>query len=423
MPGTNGALAAALHVRHPDPAIRTRGVNALVVLYGVAVVGAVATLPLVLVPGGVLAGLTCMAVTLTAVGSALLVRSGRLSAGLGLFFGVVMLGNVVAVTLTDDARLTAVYCVIPVAIAGVTLTTRWALVVTGSAALIGVVGTWLYPPGQGGNPPIMRDEIVTTSLILMAAVLVTTSLGSWGQKREGRRADLEAQRATELAASLRSANAELERRVEERTEELQRALSQQERLVGELAELTMRDPLTGLHNRRHAEHELPRMTATAKRYDQPLAMALLDLDHFKQVNDRHSYAVGDEVLLRFTEILRDNARASDVVVRYGGEEFLLVMPQTTLAQAQVLCERLRAAVEAYPWRDVHRDLRLTVSIGVADNDQRDLRGVTAAMDAALHDAKRDGRNRVVAAPAALPRLPAQGGAAQDGAAVEQPAEG
>jgi len=181
--------------------------------------------------------------------------------------------------------------------------------------------------------------------------------------------------------------------------------------------------LTGLHNRRHAEHELPRMTATAKRYDQPLAMALLDLDHFKQVNDRHSYAVGDEVLLRFTEILRDNARASDVVVRYGGEEFLLVMPQTTLAQAQVLCERLRAAVEAYPWRDVHRDLRLTVSIGVADNDQRDLRGVTAAMDAALHDAKRDGRNRVVAAPAALPRLPAQGGAAQDGAALEQPAEG
>ncbi|MFC6238635.1 GGDEF domain-containing protein [Longivirga aurantiaca] len=420
-------LPGWLRVDVADSQERTRAVNALVVLYGVAVVGAVATLPLVLVAGGVVAGLTCVAVTLTAVISALLVRSGRLSAGLGLFFAVVMVGNIVAVMLTDDARLTAVYCVIPVAIAGVTLTMRWALVVTGTAALIGVVGTWMFPPGQGGSPPITRDEIITTSLILMAAVLVTTSLGSWGQKREGLRADLEAHRATELAQSLRSANAELERRVEERTEELQRALSQQERLVGELAELTMRDPLTGLHNRRHAEHELPRMTATAQRYDQPLAMALLDLDHFKQVNDRHSYAVGDEVLMRFTAILRENARASDVVVRYGGEEFLLVMPQTTLPQALVLCERLRAAVEAYAWRDVHPDLRLTVSIGVADSDQRDLRGVTAAMDAALHDAKRDGRNRVVAAPAALPRRPVQGSAAPglvelDATAAEQPAE-
>ncbi len=415
------ALPSWLRVEHGDSRERTRAVNALVVLYGVAVVGAVATVPLVLVPGGVLAGLTCIAVTLTAVFSALLVRAGHLSAGLALFFGVVMVGNVVAVTVTDDARLTAIYCVIPVAIAGVTLTTRWALVVTASAALIGIVGTWLFPPGHGDHPPIMRDEIITTSLILMAAVLVTSSLGSWGQKREAARADLEAQRATQLAESLRRTNAELERRVDERTDDLQLALSQQERLVGELAELSMRDPLTGLHNRRHAEHELPRMTATADRYRQPLSMALVDLDHFKQVNDRYSYAVGDEVLLRFTAILRENARGSDVVVRYGGEEFLLVMPQTTLEQALVLCERLRSAVESYAWSEVQPTLRLTTSIGVADNRERDLRGVTAAMDAALHSAKRDGRNQVVAAPASgsVPAQTDNGSALDSGVAAER----
>ena len=105
------------------------------------------------------------------------------------------------------------------------------------------------------------------------------------------------------------------------------------------------------------------------------------------------------------------------------EMLFIVQHHVSELWMKLIIHELRAALEAYPWRDVHRDLRLTVSIGVADNDQRDLRGVTAAMDAALHDAKRDGRNRVVAAPAALPRLPAQGGAAQDGAAVEQPAEG
>jgi diguanylate cyclase (GGDEF)-like protein len=318
------------------------------------------------------------------------------SAGLVVFFGGFLAAFAAVPIIGQDARLSAVYCSLPVVVAGVTLHRRGVAVVTSLSLLIAVLGTLRFPPV---DPPPAAFEIITAAVLLILIDLVVALLGMWGQRQETRRADASARVALELAESLRVANAELEERVQQRTDDLQRALSQQERLVGELAELSMRDPLTGLHNRRHAEHELPRMTATADRYRQPLSMALVDLDHFKLVNDRYSYAVGDEVLLRFTAILRENARGSDVVVRYGGEEFLLVMPQTTLEQALVLCERLRSAVESYAWSEVQPTLRLTTSIGVADNHQRDLRGVTAAMDAALHSAKRDGRNRVVAAPA------------------------
>jgi diguanylate cyclase (GGDEF)-like protein len=389
-------VPALLQVHHPDAGTRMRGVNALVITYGMIAAGVVGAVPLSQIPNGRQIAMIVGAATLLFVVAAILLRTGRVSAGLVVFFGGFLAAFAAVPIIGQDARLSAVYCSLPVVVAGVTLHRRGVAVVTSLSLLIAVLGTLRFPPV---DPPPAAFEIITAAVLLILIDLVVALLGMWGQRQETRRADASARVALELAESLRVANAELEDRVQQRTDDLQRALSQQERLVGELAELSMRDPLTGLHNRRHAEHELPRMTATADRYRQPLSMALVDLDHFKLVNDRFSYAVGDEVLLRFTAILRENARGSDVVVRYGGEEFLLVMPQTTLEQALVLCERLRSAVESYAWSEVQPTLRLTTSIGVADNHQRDLRGVTAAMDAALHSAKRDGRNRVVAAPA------------------------
>jgi diguanylate cyclase (GGDEF)-like protein len=403
--GESRVLASALRVRHEDRLVRVRAVNALVLTYGMVVMGLLAAIPLALVPNGPIVASIVLLATAVFIVAAVLLRRGHVRAGLVVFFGAFLAAFAAVPLISKDARLSAVYCASAVMVAGVTLRRRGIAAVTVTALVIAVVGTAVFPPV---DPPPAAFEIITAAVVLILISLVVSVLGLWGQRQETRRADAAAREATDLAGRLQVANAELERRVEERTDELQRALSQQERLVGELAELTMRDPLTGLHNRRHAEHELPRMTATAQRYDQPLAMALLDLDHFKQVNDRYSYSIGDEVLLRFTAVLRDNARASDVVVRYGGEEFLLVMPQTTLEQALVLCERLRVAVAEYPWHEVDPRLALTVSIGVADNDHRDLRGATAAMDAALHQAKREGRNRVVAAPQAVERVEAEG---------------
>lgn len=391
-----------LRVAHADSEVRIRSTNALVVLYGVTAVGIVATIPLFATPGGSIAGLTCVVVTLVALGSALLVRAGHVDIGLSVFFAALMLGNLAGPVLGQDARLTAVYLVIPVAIAGVTLPWFGTAIVTLAALSIALFGTIAFPPT---DPPVGAAELITAGVVVMLAVLVTSLLGGWGQRREAKRADESARRASGLAASLRESNAELEERVHQRTEELQFALARQETLVAELAELSVRDSLTGLHNRRHADDELPRLVSAGERYGHPLALAMADLDHFKLVNDRFSYTVGDEVLRRFARILAQTARASDLVARYGGEEFLLVMPQTTLEQASLVCERLRLTVAEHPWHEVAPGLRVTVSLGVADTVQSaGLVTLVSAADLGLHQAKRGGRNQVVAVPNASAAL-------------------
>ena len=381
------AVRALLHVDHADPAVRLRARNALVIVEPIIAIGVVSVFVLAFIPRGLFVAATAGIATLVFVGAAFLLRSGRVTAGLWVFF-VAFLGAFAAVPLFGhDARLSAVYCAMPVAVAGITLNRRGVAAVTVVAVLIAVVGTTVYPPT---DPPPKPFEVVIAALFLMAIGLTTSLLGLEGQRLETRRAD-------ELARSLQSANAELEQRVADRTQQLQFALDRQEALVAELAELTLRDPLTGLHNRRHADHELPRLLAAADRYEQPLAMAMADLDHFKLVNDDYSYTVGDEVLRRISAILEREARAADVVTRYGGEEVLVAMPQTALEQALVLCERVRTEVESHPWHEVATGLRVTVSIGVTDSSRSGgLVGLSADADSALHRAKREGRNRVVA---------------------------
>jgi len=381
------ALRALLHVDHPDPSVRLRARNALVIVEPIIAIGVVSIFVLAFIPNGIVVAAVAGTATVVFVGAAFLLRSGRVTAGLWVFF-VAFLGAFAAVPLiSHDARLSAVYCAMPVAVAGITLSRRGVAAVTVAAVVIAVVGTTVYPPT---DPPPKPFEVVIAALFLMAIGLTTSLLGLEGQRAETRRAD-------ELARGLQSANAELEQRVADRTQQLQFALERQEALVAELAELTLRDPLTGLHNRRHADHELPRLLAAADRYEHPLAMAMADLDHFKNVNDDFSYNVGDEVLRRFSAILAREARAADVVTRYGGEEFLVAMPQTALEQALVLCERIRSEVQAYPWHEVAPGLNVTVSIGVSDSSRSGgLVGLSADADSALHRAKREGRNRVVA---------------------------
>jgi diguanylate cyclase (GGDEF)-like protein len=127
-----------------------------------------------------------------------------------------------------------------------------------------------------------------------------------------------------------------------------------------------------------------------------LVIALADADNFKAINDRHGHAVGDLVLVEMAQIMKESLRLHDTVFRYGGEEFLLVLTDATDAAGLEVCSRIRARIEAFNWRSLGRDLRVTVSLGVATRHAGD--SLTALMeraDSALYQAKNAGRNRVV----------------------------
>ncbi|MFQ5407964.1 MAG: GGDEF domain-containing protein, partial [Anaerolineales bacterium] len=174
---------------------------------------------------------------------------------------------------------------------------------------------------------------------------------------------------------------------------------QNARLSDRLLELARVDSLTGLINRRHsfeiAEQEFQR----ARRYKRPLAVIMLDLDHFKRVNDTHGHAVGDEVLQAVAQRCRQNLREIDTLGRYGGEEFLVVMPEVELAHARQAAERLRSCVAGAPLETEIGPVALTISLGVAvlTAAHADLPPLVKAADAALYAAKEGGRNRVVVA--------------------------
>jgi diguanylate cyclase (GGDEF)-like protein len=163
-----------------------------------------------------------------------------------------------------------------------------------------------------------------------------------------------------------------------------------------LEKLATTDSMTGLVNRRHflslAEGEWSRF----QRYQRPLSLLAIDIDHFKSVNDRYGHAVGDEAILSIANACRQGRRASDVVGRFGGEEFVMLLPETDLAQAMIVAERLRERVAAHVLH-VHKvQFRITISVGVAQAtvSMSGIDGLLRAADEALYQAKDTGRNRV-----------------------------
>jgi diguanylate cyclase (GGDEF)-like protein len=173
--------------------------------------------------------------------------------------------------------------------------------------------------------------------------------------------------------------------------------AQKTRLLAQLERQTFEDALTGLANRRFLDQRLAEEFERARRHRRPLAVAIADLDHFKRVNDTYSHAVGDDVLRAIAHILRDQVRHTDLVARFGGEEFVLVLTETDLDAARLVCEKLRAAVEAYQWSALRPGLAVTISIGVsADTDVASHERMLATADERLYEAKAAGRNRVIA---------------------------
>lgn len=237
-------------------------------------------------------------------------------------------------------------------------------IISGYAALVAMEFTWLRP-GAG----VLREEL----LRLLALAMITVWM-----------------------AFVCSHTVDMRRALARRKAELKLALER-------LEESAARDELTGLHNRRHLMSLLAHEHARAHRCGTPFSVALIDLDFFKQVNDRHGHQVGDELLKGFSAFARDQLRVLDrvgdatpdpTVGRHGGEEFLLLLPHTGLASAIACVERLRAAVAAHAFPTSAGPLCTSFSSGVAEyHEGETIASLLHRADSALYRAKHEGRNR------------------------------
>jgi two-component system cell cycle response regulator len=169
--------------------------------------------------------------------------------------------------------------------------------------------------------------------------------------------------------------------------------------VQQSMELAVTDPLTGLYNRRYMESHADSLVERAAARGKPLSVLIIDIDHFKAVNDTHGHNAGDDVLREFSDRLRSCIRGIDLACRYGGEEFVVVMPDTDLGVANKVAERIRrrVAAEPFPIERGSRSVEVTISIGLAGRigPQDKAALIMKRADAALYLAKRNGRNRVV----------------------------
>jgi diguanylate cyclase (GGDEF)-like protein len=179
-------------------------------------------------------------------------------------------------------------------------------------------------------------------------------------------------------------------------EQTRREVERQRARAQSLEADTRRDPLTGLGNRRALDHQLPAVLKDAAAAGRPVSLAMLDLDHFKQINDRHGHLVGDRVLVAMAQLLRDCVRQADLIARIGGEEFLTVLPDADEARAREICERIRRQVADHDWAALAPGLAVTLSVGLASAPPYDETALAARADEALYRAKALGRNRVEA---------------------------
>lgn len=259
--------------------------------------------------------------------------------------------------------------------------------------------------------------ILQAALLVLAVALGAAMLSRMAELREAS----EAAQAAQLATIARQAQ-DLEALVEERNLELSSRLADLgdarraaelanqglQRALEQLEQAASTDRLTGAWNRRRFEEAILPEVALAHRRNAPLSLLMLDLDHFKRVNDVYGHSAGDAVLVGMSQTVRLHLRASDALVRWGGEEFLVMAPATRLEGAMGLAEKLRAAVAEIPFPGVGQ---VTMSLGVAEYALGEtLDEWIERADQALYQAKGEGRNRAVAAP--VPERP-EGAAPED----------
>jgi diguanylate cyclase (GGDEF)-like protein len=263
-----------------------------------------------------------------------------------------------------------------------------AVIAIGLAETNGLINTRFGPLTE-------QITIATTAFFLLGTTLALNYMVVRLKRSadDARRNELEQIKANK---ELRELQAGLEERVEQRTSELdysnQQLLILQEKLIQE----AVHDPLTGLFNRRHLDEFLPIELARSKRADSSLTLLILDIDHFKNVNDTYGHQVGDVVLQAVANSLKKGVRPGDIVCRYGGEEFILVFPGMLAAGGQARAESIRMMVGSQTIHEKGQLLSVTISIGgsVYPKDGNSDQELIAMADLALYRAKQNGRNRV-----------------------------
>ncbi len=217
------------------------------------------------------------------------------------------------------------------------------------------------------DPRVEAMHVLFSGIVLAASCILATRIGSLRAHLVEQRARLEQQRA-DLAATL------------------ERNLT-----------LATRDDLTGLPNRRAAIERMQNELAVRGRPEPMMSLAMIDIDYFKSVNDSHGHAGGDAVLRRFSERAQSVMRQGDILARWGGEEFLLVMPATSVAQGLTALGRFRQSMLELSFEDIAPGIKVTFSAGVSEcTGVHDLEAAVARADTAMYEAKRAGRDRLVA---------------------------
>ncbi|MGZ8229357.1 MAG: GGDEF domain-containing protein [Burkholderiales bacterium] len=266
------------------------------------------------------------------------------------------------------------------------------------------------PPVEWQSPEMVEMVQAMIDLVSHTASNLATGVNRFHDETKPMLANVESTQEREFASLLRSftaATLSLHQTVDTARQELtetRQRLAEVTRELERTVELARTDPLTGQWNRRGMDEIITHEIARTRRTKEPFSIAILDVDHFKKVNDDYGHVVGDQALMHLVAIAKSSIRESDVICRYGGEEFVVVLPGANVEGARYVIDRMRVRLENTPLPLNNQTLTIRFSAGVAEVQPGEAPAqLLERADRALHEAKHTGRNRVVAAGASARR--------------------